>query len=253
MNMPDFAEKLNRDMTAAQMGGQKEETPLPEVSSHQDKSSTDQTKSKMFYVDGDRFYVVDGEKYPSVTTILSCIRMPRLEIWRGDKGNEEADRLRDVAADLGTRVHAACELINRGQGPALIGNEIEDALVRLYREWFETCVSQVYEVEPLVYSKSRRFAGRPDLMAILNGDVCRTIVDVKTSGYADKPKWQLQTGGYLGAHSEMHQNCEPFLRRLIVHLDKSSLTLKTYEFTEHARDYNRFLYAKEIYHHMRGD
>ena len=44
-----------------------------------------------------RHYEVDGKLYPSVTTILSIIRKPYLERWRGEIGNDDADFIMEEA------------------------------------------------------------------------------------------------------------------------------------------------------------
>ena len=50
-----------------------------------------------------RHYKIDGERYPSVTTILgTTLANPGLAQWRGHVGNTEADRVMREAAECRT-------------------------------------------------------------------------------------------------------------------------------------------------------
>lgn len=57
-----------------------------------------------------RFYEIDGESYPSVTTILGCIGKPALIQWAA---NQERTLVRDAAADLYQELVAAAQQIPR--------------------------------------------------------------------------------------------------------------------------------------------
>ena len=63
-----------------------------------------------------RHYEIDGKLYPSVTTILSIIRKPYLERWRGEIGNEDADFIMEEAGGLGSEVHRIADNIAQGRG-----------------------------------------------------------------------------------------------------------------------------------------
>jgi len=53
---------------------------------------------------------------PSVTTVLHAVPKPFLAQWRGQVGNQEADRKMNEAMDRGTRVHQACHVYSMGGG-----------------------------------------------------------------------------------------------------------------------------------------
>ena len=61
-------------------------------------------------VDGKRCYVTPtGEKYPSVTTILSDYKKDSIIEWRKRVGEKEANKISTQASRRGTKVHKLCE------------------------------------------------------------------------------------------------------------------------------------------------
>ena len=60
-------------------------------------------------INGGRHYDIDGDKLPSVTTILSATQSPEkkasLEAWKAKMGDKIADQIRDRAAARGTAMH----------------------------------------------------------------------------------------------------------------------------------------------------
>ena len=59
---------------------------------------------------GKRYYVTPtGEKYPSVTTVLSNYKKEALFKWRKRVGEKEANKISTQASRRGTKVHKLCE------------------------------------------------------------------------------------------------------------------------------------------------
>jgi hypothetical protein len=57
-----------------------------------------------------RFYLSpSGIKYPSVTTVLSCLDKPGLDAWKARVGEEEAAKILRQAGTRGTAVHLIAE------------------------------------------------------------------------------------------------------------------------------------------------
>ena len=189
-----------------------------------------------------RYYEIGGKLYTSVTTALSIIRKPQLEIWRGNLGNEEADRVRDEAAELGRNIHTWCHEVVKG------GELYPHPLVEAFAEWFKAMVKEVVLAEKPVWSDKYRYAGRPDLAIILKGDrTTPTVIDIKTT--ADIwPDMGLQLAAYQGAMDEQGIKTK---RRMIVHLSKKTEKLKTREF-DNPLDFNMFLYALQLHNYFEG-
>ena len=200
---------------------------------------------------GHRFYVIDGAEYESVTTALSIIRNGQLEHWRGDVGNDEADRIRDEAASLGTLVHAAAADPAAYDLSALSGDESELAqIVTAYREWSARYVERVISVEQMVVSRKYRYAGTPDAIVVMKGDTLPTLIDIKTS----KAIWKtfdLQTAAYWGALAETGIQCG---RRLILRLGKGDESGRywTKEYGDHQSTFVKFVYCLSLYRFMRN-
>ena len=137
-----------------------------------------------------QFLNPDGteEFFPSVTTILQVSPKPFLNRWRGDLGNEEADRIKNEGAERGSNIHFACDILKQGGAVVLMQGhkarysdaeiaEIKkkhNGLIALIWDQFEYL--QVYrylqflqEIKPIdigseetVFSLKHRFAGTLD-------------------------------------------------------------------------------------------
>ena len=59
---------------------------------------------------GVRHYLTpEGNKYPSITTVLSEYNRKAIQDWRHRVGAEEAGRISGKASTRGTKLHKACE------------------------------------------------------------------------------------------------------------------------------------------------
>ncbi|GAI72099.1 unnamed protein product [marine sediment metagenome] len=196
-------------------------------------------------VDRQRFYTIDNQRFPSVTTVLGVIKAPGLEHWRGELGNVEADRIAEQAADVGRAVHHLCHLYNTGQ-PFTIPDNIVGELFSVYRGWFAGNVDRVVFAEKMVVSHKYRYAGTADLLAVMKGDTSPALIDIKCTG-GFWPTMPLQLAGYREAILEEGEQVN---RRLIVRLDKGQLGLQVKEYTEHTRDFNAFLCALGLFRYL---
>jgi len=194
-----------------------------------------------------RFYQVDGQKFPRVTTILEIIRRPELELWRGELGNVEANRIRDEMAQIGTSVHNVCRVFNRDQSFEVPVTSQIGQMFNAYRRWFEMAIDTVIETEQLAVSKKFGYAGTFDLLAVLKGDTIPSVIDLKTS----KDFWPtmaLQLAAYREALLEEGKQVN---RRLVVRIDKLETgKLEVKEYTQHARDFNAFLAALSLFRYF---
>lgn len=190
-----------------------------------------------------RHYEVDGKLYPSVTTVLSVIRKPFLERWRGDIGNEAADYIMHEAGDLGSEVHDIAEAINRGEPWAAATYETH-LMAEAYEKWFTANVKEVVYVEHTIVNTVYGYAGRLDLCAVIRGDRLPSLLDIKTGGLY--PDAFLQLAAYQKALPIKTK------RRLIIHIDKKApgkLAVKEAE-RDLETDYRMFLYCLELYRYF---
>jgi hypothetical protein len=201
-------------------------------------------------MDTHRYYQIGNKLYVSVTTTLSIIRSKELERWRGELGNEEADRIRDEAADLGSTIHKICELYDMHKEIFLPEDDNIKQMFEAYKQWADATVKEWIKIEDVVWCDHYWYAGRLDRLAILKGDRTKTtVIDLKTSGIVTKTMG-LQLAAYQHALEDI--GIKP-KRRLIVHIDKKKPgNLKIHEFTDYETDFRMFLYSLELFRFFEG-
>ena len=165
-------------------------------------------------IDGKRRYATpDGEKLPSVTTILDATKSEEskkaLQEWRKRVGVQKAQEITTEAAGRGTRMHKWLEdYIKTGkinepgsnpysqQSHKMAQSIISQGLVKCNEYWGT-------EV-PLYYPKI--YAGTTDLVGIHDGD--EAIMDHKQTNKPKKREWIedyfVQLAAYANAHNEVH-------------------------------------------------
>ena len=165
-------------------------------------------------IDGKRRYATpDGEKLPSVTTILDATKSEEskkaLQEWRKRVGVQKAQEITTEAAGRGTRMHKWLEdyiktgVINEpGSNPyskqshSMANSIIQQGLVNCTEFWGT-------EV-PLYFPKI--YAGTTDLVGIHSGD--EAIMDHKQTNKPKKREWIedyfVQLAAYANAHNEVH-------------------------------------------------
>jgi len=133
--------------------------------------------------DKGRLYTTpEGNRYKSITTVLSHHNKEGILEWRKAVGEERANEVSRKAASRGTKVHKICE--------DYLKNEISDFKMQLLmpdlkelvfkiKPIIDENVGKVYAQEQALYSDKLKIAGRVDLIAEWNGKL--SVVDYKTS------------------------------------------------------------------------
>lgn len=178
-------------------------------------------------------YLVGGKKYPSVTKILSIIdhgKSNALTIWARreaiklakrellailDKGaviNHEAvdtamlmaekqpDRLKDAAADIGTRIHNAIDAYIAGT-PCPLDVDAQKGFDN-FMSWLRAEEMELIAGDTVVASVDLGFGGRLDALA-RNKDGKLVLLDWKTSN-ALRDEYPLQVAAYAKAFKETY-------------------------------------------------
>lgn len=165
-------------------------------------------------VDGKRKYATpDGEKLPSVTTILDATKPEEkreaLNQWRRSVGVAKAQAITTEAANRGTRMHSYLEqyvkegsIKERGSNPFSWASH---AMAQTVINQGLTNVNEFWGVEvPLYFPKV--YAGTTDCVGVHNGQ--EAILDFKQSNKPKKREWIedyfLQLAAYSEAHNELH-------------------------------------------------
>lgn len=131
---------------------------------------------------GKRFYLTpEGNKYPSVTTVLGILSAKAIQEWRKRVGEEEANRVSRRASTRGTAVHLIAEkyLNNDNEYAKDAPIHVRDMFEQQLRPVLDKYIGKIYAQEVPLYSNYLELAGRVDLVAVYNGKI--SIVDFKTS------------------------------------------------------------------------
>jgi len=141
------------------------------------------------YVDGKRFYVTPtGEKYPSVTTVLSSLTKEGITEWVERVGVEQANKIRTQAATRGTKVHSICEDYIRNVDNYFSGHMPSNVMMfKQIQPYLDEHLDRVYGIEIPLYSHTLKTAGRCDLVGRLHG--ITSILDYKTSTKPKNKEW----------------------------------------------------------------
>lgn len=140
------------------------------------------------YVEGKRHYKVDELLLPSVTTVLSSLSKEGLEAWIKKVGEEEANRIKRIAAARGTKVHEIFENYLKNDPMYLKGHMPANvASFKQLKPWLDDNVTSILGNEIALHSKKLKSAGRCDLIAEVNGEPA--ILDFKTSQKEKRLEW----------------------------------------------------------------
>ena len=150
--------------------------------------------------DGVRLYATpEGNKYPSITTVLSVRNKKGLMEWRKRVGNDVANHVARTAASRGTKVHHMCEdYLNNMQSnfpkewEKHKKNFLPHALFTQMRDNLLHRIDNIYSQECGLYSDKYRVAGRVDCIAEFDGKL--SVIDFKTSR---RVKYHSQISNYF--------------------------------------------------------
>lgn len=137
---------------------------------------------------GRTYNTPDGDKYPSITTVLGILSRDSLAAWRARVGEEEANRVSRFASRRGNDVHELLErYINNEEDYLIDPRQPGEREVALHvkanflevKDVIDEKLSLVYAQEVPLYSDHLTVAGRVDLVGEWNGKPA--IIDFKTS------------------------------------------------------------------------
>ena len=156
--------------------------------------------------DGVRLYETpEGNKYPSITTVLSVRNKKGLFEWRKRVGDDVANYVARKAATRGTHVHHMCEdYINNDFDeekhkkkflPYVLFNQLRESVLQK--------IDNIYAQECGLYSDKYKVAGRVDCIAEYEGKL--SIIDFKTSSKERSDDWNESYYIQASAYAEMFE------------------------------------------------
>ena len=153
-----------------------------------------------------RFYVTpEGNKYPSITTVLSTRKKEGLFEWRKRVCNDVAKYVARTSASRGTKVHHMCE--------DYLNNEFDEEKHR--KDFLPFCLfnqlkdqalcnlNNIYAQEAGLYSDKYKVAGRVDCVAEYKDTL--SIIDFKTSTRERSDDWNENYYIQGSAYAEMFE------------------------------------------------
>ena len=156
-----------------------------------------------------RFYVTpEGNKYPSITTVLSVRNKQGLFEWRKRVGEAVANRIARTAAARGTKVHHMCEdYLNNmhNESPEKFAEHAKNflpwCLFKRLRRGVLCNIDNIHAQEAGLYSDKYKVAGRVDCIAEYKGTL--SIIDFKTSTKERSEAWNENYYIQGSAYAEM--------------------------------------------------
>ena len=154
-----------------------------------------------------RFYVTpEGNKYPSITTVLSSRKKEGLWEWRKRVGNDVANYVARTSAARGTAVHHMCE--------DYLNNDLDKfkehkknflpwCLFTQLQKFLDNYVNEIYAQECGLYSDKYKVAGRVDCIAEYKNTL--SIIDFKTSSKERTDDWNENYYIQASAYAEMFE------------------------------------------------
>ena len=170
---------------------------------------------------GKRCYVTPtGEKYPSVTTVLSNYKKDGIIKWRKRVGEKEANKISTKASRRGTKVHKLCEdyLNNESAFQGYTPDNVD-----MFKTIQPTLneIEVVYAQERTLFSHHLKTAGRVDCVGKFRGKT--HIIDFKTSNKPKKWEWIanyfMQGSAYSVMWEEMTGVPVPYIAIIIAVAD----------------------------------
>lgn len=149
------------------------------------------------------YYFVDGEYFAGVTSILDeagPVGYGLRHFFMNHTANE-AESIRDEAAEFGSRLHDLYEkLLNGAEIP--LTDEDPRAIKHLmsFSRWYKEFAPSEVETEQMVFHKDYKFAGTLDLVCMKDGE--RWIIDFK-SGSSLHFSHEVQIAAYRECYKKM--------------------------------------------------
>jgi genome maintenance exonuclease 1 len=163
----------------------------------------DRSKGRVYQLD------MDSIPMPSVTTILDQTKdKAHLKDWEDRVGKEEAERVRNEAATVGTHMHSVIErlLLNRPLDPPRTWMQIQGyRMGHQLLEHFFPHIDEVWGTEIPLYVPNT-YAGTSDCIGVYKGKP--SIIDFKQTNKPKKREWIEDYFIQLAAYSEAHDKVD---------------------------------------------
>ena len=163
-------------------------------------------------INNERHYDIGESKLPSVTTILQATqseeKKQKLKEWQNRVGFDNAENIKNEAANRGSIMHRIIECYLLGQRHADLSDLGQQAGVMaqtIIDEGLEGSMDEIWGTEVTLYYPGL-YAGASDLAGIYEGQ--ESILDFKQSNKPKRREWIddyfLQLAAYATAHNQIY-------------------------------------------------
>ena len=176
----------------------------------------------------------DGEKLPSVTTILGATKdMTHLNEWRDKVGHAKAQQITTEAAGVGTAMHGNLERFlcglerQPGNNPVHVqANKMADVII----DKGLSKMNEVWAMEQSLYFPGL-YSGTTDLVGVYEGEPA--VCDHKQTNKPKKAEWvedyYIQLVAYILAHNEVYKTD---IRRGVIFMCSRDLQYQQFDLTK---------------------
>lgn len=192
-------------------------------------------------LDSGRVYLTpDGERVPSVTTILSATKdMTHLVEWRKRVGEENAKAITKAASGVGTSMHNNLERfiagIERKPGNNLVHVKAHE-MANVIIEKGLSQINEIWAIEQSLYYPGL-YSGTTDGVGVFNGEP--TIFDYKQTLKPKKAEWVedyfIQLTAYILAHNLIY---ETDIKRGVIFMCSQDLQYQQFDLLP--KDFNKY-------------
>ena len=199
-----------------------------------------------------RYRNKNGAIVPGVTTVIGLLAKPALVPWAWKLGmqGEDMNKVRDMAADIGTAAHYMAECMFKGNKPDFQHTTpyVVAAAMKMMPDlerYIKANPSKTLASEENVVSEKWQYGGCIDWVCVPEATGLVTIRDIKTSKgiYAE---YLIQIAAYEQAWNEVHPDM-PIQAKEAIHMDKETGLLTVHPFGDLATEFEIFKHLRAIY------
>ena len=134
-----------------------------------------------------RRYFVEGNAYPSVTTVIGEKKKDSILKWRRKVGEEEANAISKRASTRGNKCHKLAEdYLSNKPLDRYRDDVLSLGMFHQIRPYIDK-INNIHALEESLYSHTLRLAGRVDCIAEYDNELA--IIDFKTSTKFKREEW----------------------------------------------------------------
>ena len=134
-----------------------------------------------------RRYFVEGNAYPSVTTVIGEMKKKSILEWRRKVGDEEANAISKRATTRGNKCHKLAEdYLSNKPLDRYRDDVLSLGLFHQIRPYIDK-INNIHALEESLYSHTLKLAGRVDCIAEYDNELA--IIDFKTSTKYKREEW----------------------------------------------------------------